>query len=153
MKCPFCGYVDDRVLDSRTNKDGTEIRRRRECGRCHRRFTTRENIEASYPLVVKKDGKRESFNSEKIRNGIKKACEKRPISADQINDIVKKVEQAVIETGENEVSSKFIGELIIEELRKIDHVAYVRFASVYKEFQDAAQFMQELEKLLQNHKK
>jgi len=153
MKCPFCGFEEDRVLDSRSNKDGSEIRRRRECNKCHRRFTTRETIEMSFPLVVKKDGKREPFNSEKVRNGIKKACEKRPISADQISDMVKKVEQAIIEFGENEVPSKFIGELITKELKKIDHVAYVRFASVYRDFQDANQFMKELEKLLKNHKK
>jgi len=152
MKCPFCGFEEDRVLDSRSNKDGSEIRRRRECNKCHRRFTTRETIEMSFPLVVKKDGKREPFNSEKVRNGIKKACEKRPISADQISDMVKKVEQAIIEFGENEVPSKFIGELITKELKKIDHVAYVRFASVYRDFQDANQFMKELEKLLKNHK-
>lgn len=153
MKCPYCGFEEDRVLDSRSNKDGSEIRRRRECNKCHRRFTTRETIEMSFPLVVKKDGKREPFNSDKVRNGIKKACEKRPISADQINEMVKKVEQATIEFGENEVPSKFIGELITKELKKVDHVAYVRFASVYKDFQDATQFMKELEKLLKNQKK
>lgn len=153
MRCPYCGFEEDRVLDSRSNKDGSEIRRRRECNNCHRRFTTRETIEMSFPLVVKKDGKREPFSSDKVRNGIKKACEKRPISADQINDMVKKVEQATIEFGENEVPSKFIGELITKELKKVDHVAYVRFASVYKDFQDATQFMKELEKLLKNQKK
>ncbi len=153
MRCPYCGFEEDRVLDSRSNKDGSEIRRRRECNKCHRRFTTRETIEMSFPLVVKKDGKREPFNPDKVRNGIKKACEKRPISADQINDMVKKVEQATIEFGENEVPSKFIGELITKELKKVDHVAYVRFASVYKDFQDATQFMKELEKLLKNQKK
>lgn len=153
MKCPYCGYEEDRVLDSRTNRDGTEIRRRRECTKCKRRFTTRETIEFSFPLVVKKDGKREPFNPEKIRNGIKKACEKRPISADHIDEMVKKIEQTIIESGDNEVSSKFIGELIIRELKKVDHVAYVRFASVYKDFQDASQFMKELEKLLKNQKK
>ncbi len=153
MKCPFCGYEEDRVLDSRIAKDGAEIRRRRECSKCRRRFTTRETIELSFPLVIKKDGKRESFNSDKIRNGIKKACEKRPISADHINDMVKKVEQAVIELGESEVSTKFIGELITKELKKVDHVAYVRFASVYKDFQDASQFMKELEKLIKSQKK
>lgn len=147
MKCPFCGFQEDRVLDSRASRDGNEIRRRRECLKCHRRFTTRESIELSFPLVIKKDGKREPFNAEKIKNGIKKACEKRPISAEQIDEMVRKIEQTIIDYGEPEVSTKLIGETIINELKKIDHVAYVRFASVYKEFKDATQFMEELKNL------
>lgn len=152
MKCPFCGFQEDRVLDSRASRDGNEIRRRRECLKCHRRFTTRESIELSFPLVIKKDGKREAFNAEKIKNGIKKACEKRPISAEQIDEMVRKIEQAVIEYGEAEVSTKLIGETIIQELKNIDHVAYVRFASVYKEFKDATQFMEELKNLSKSNK-
>lgn len=153
MKCPFCGFLEDKVLDSRTNKEGTEIRRRRVCLKCSRRFSTREVIELSYPLVVKKDGKREPFSTEKIRNGLKKALEKRPISADNIDEIVKKIENIVLENGEPEVSSQFIGELVMKELKKIDHVAYVRFASVYKDFKDPAQFIEELEKLLKKSSK
>ncbi|MCX7991312.1 MAG: transcriptional regulator NrdR [Proteobacteria bacterium] len=153
MKCPFCGFLEDKVLDSRTNKDGTEIRRRRACLNCNRRFSTREIIELSYPLVIKKDGKREPFSSEKIKNGLKKALEKRPISADKIDEIVKRIENAVIENGEQEVSTQFIGELVMRELRKIDHVAYVRFASVYKDFKDPSQFIEELEKLLKKSSK
>lgn len=152
MKCPFCGFQEDRVLDSRASRDGNEIRRRRECFNCHRRFTTRESIELSFPLVIKKDGKREAFNAEKIKNGIKKACEKRPIGAEQIDEMVRKVEQAIIDYGEAEVSTKLIGETIIKELKKIDHVAYVRFASVYKEFKDATQFMEELKNLSNSNK-
>lgn len=153
MKCPFCGYEEDKVLDSRLSKDGQEIRRRRQCLKCNRRFSTREIIVLNFPVIIKKDGKREPFNSEKIRNGIKKACEKRPISMEQINDIVKKIEQAVIEFGESEISSSFVGELVINELKKIDHVAYVRFASVYKEFKDPTQFMEALKQLSSSNEK
>lgn len=153
MKCPFCGFLEDKVLDSRTNKEGTETRRRRICLKCNRRFSTREVIELSYPLIVKKDGKRESFSAEKIRNGLKKAFEKRPISAENINEIVKKIENIILENGEPEISSQFIGELVMKELKKIDHVAYVRFASVYKDFKDPSQFIEELEKLLKKSSK
>lgn len=152
MRCPFCSHEEDKVLDSRSNKDGSEIRRRRQCLKCNRRFTTRENIELSFPTVVKKDGKREPFSSDKIRNGLKRACEKRPISMDQINDTVKKVEQSVIEYGENEVPASFIGEAVVSELKKLDHVAYVRFASVYREFKDPSQFMEELKNLINSSK-
>lgn len=148
MRCPYCDHLEDKVLDSRANRDGTEIRRRRICLRCNRRFSTREVIELSYPLVIKKDGRREPFSAEKIRNGLKKALEKRPISAKIIDEMVKKIENAVLESGEAEVSSQFIGELLMNELKNIDHVAYVRFASVYKEFKDPSQFLEELEKLL-----
>jgi transcriptional repressor NrdR len=153
MKCPFCSHEEDKVLDSRASKDGMEIRRRRQCLNCGRRFTTRETIQFNFPTVVKKDGKRETFSSEKIRSGLKKACEKRPISVDQIDDTVKKIEQAVIEHGEKEAPSSFIGELVVQELKKLDHVAYVRFASVYREFKDPSQFMEELENLISSSKK
>lgn len=150
MKCPFCGFEEDRVLDSRSSKDKTEIRRRRQCIKCGRRFTTRETIVLSFPAVIKKNGAREPFDSEKIKNGIKKACEKRPIGMEQINDMVKRIEQYCIEYGENEIPSSVIGEFVMEELKNLDHVAYVRFASVYKEFKDPAQFMEAL-KQLKNH--
>lgn len=150
MKCPFCGFEEDRVLDSRLSKDGTEIRRRRQCLKCGRRFTTREVIILNFPAVIKKNGEREPFDSEKIRSGIKKACEKRPIPMEQINDMVKRIEQACIEYGENEIPSSKIGELVMEELKKTDHVAYVRFASVYKEFKDPTQFMEALKQLKVN---
>lgn len=153
MKCPYCGYLEDKVIDSRVNKDGTEIRRRRSCLKCQRRFSTREVIELSFPLVIKKDGKREAFSSDKIRIGLKKALEKRPISAEHIDEIVKKIENSIIEKGEAEISTQFIGELIMKELKKIDHVAYVRFASVYKDFKDPSQFIEELEKLLKKSSK
>ncbi len=153
MKCPFCGFLEDKVLDSRTNKDGTEIRRRRSCLKCRRRFSTREIIELSFPLVIKKDGKREPFSSEKIKNGLKKALEKRPVSAEKIDELVKKIENAILENCESEVSTQFIGELVMRELNKIDHVAYVRFASVYKDFKDPVQFIEELERLLKKSSK
>ncbi len=153
MRCPYCGYSEDKVLDSRVNKEGTEIRRRRSCLKCSRRFTTKETIEFNFPLVIKKDGKREPFSSEKIKNGLKKALEKRPISAEKIEEIVKKIENQVIETGESEISARFIGELVMKELNSLDHVAYVRFASVYKDFKDPSQFLEELEKLLKKSSK
>ncbi len=153
MRCPYCGYTEDKVLDSRVNRDGTEIRRRRICLKCGRRFSTREFIELNFPMVIKKDGKREPFSSEKIKNGLKKALEKRPISAEKIDEIVKKIENMVIETGESEVSARFIGELVMKELNSLDHVAYVRFASVYKNFKDPAQFLEELEKILKKSSK
>jgi transcriptional repressor NrdR len=147
VKCPFCSFEENKVLDSRLSKDGTEIRRRRQCLKCNRRFTTREVVVLSFPAVVKKNGDREPFDSEKIRTGIKKACEKRPISMEQINEIVKKIEQVCIEFGESEIPSAKIGEMVMEELKNLDHVAYVRFASVYKEFKDPTQFMEALKQL------
>ncbi len=152
MKCPFCGELETKVIDSRLSKEGDLIRRRRECLKCSKRFTTFERFELTMPLVVKKDGRREVFSREKIFRGIQKACEKRPVSTDEIDAIVRKIEIALTERGEKEVPSSLIGEMVIKELYNLDKVAYVRFASVYKEFKDVEQFMDELKKLLKKRK-
>ncbi len=149
MKCPFCGYLEDRVVDSRLGKDGEVIRRRRECLKCGGRYTTYERIEEILPLVIKKDGRREPFDRMKVLAGIQKACEKRPISINQMEAIVDRVEKRLEESGEREVPSSMIGEAVMEELRKLDEVAYVRFASVYREFRDIEEFMEELKVLLE----
>ncbi len=149
MKCPFCGYLEDRVVDSRLGKDGEVIRRRRECLKCGGRYTTYERIEEILPLVIKKDGRREPFDRMKVLAGIQKACEKRPISINQMEAIVERVEKRLEESGEREVPSSMIGEAVMEELRKLDEVAYVRFASVYREFRDIEEFMEELKVLLE----
>ncbi len=148
MKCPFCRATEDKVVDSRTTKDGFSIRRRRECLKCGRRFTTYEYIEQVSLLVVKKDGRREPFDRQKILSGILKACEKRPISMDRIEEVLKSIEQTLQRNFEREVHSKEIGELVIRQLAKLDDVAYVRFASVYRQFKDVAQFMGELKEIL-----
>ncbi|HOJ51584.1 MAG TPA: transcriptional regulator NrdR [Syntrophales bacterium] len=148
MKCPFCQYDEDRVIDSRLSKDGSAIRRRRECLGCGKRFTTYEVVEDVMPMVVKKDGRREPFDRMKIKMGLMKACEKRPISVDEIEGIVERVERACQGTPGREVSTSFIGERVMEELRHLDGVAYVRFASVYREFRDVSDFMEELKDLL-----
>jgi len=148
MKCPFCGELETKVIDTRLSKEGDLIRRRRECLKCSKRFTTFERFELSMPLVIKKDGRREAFSREKIFRGIQKACEKRPVSTDDIDAIVRKIETALAQRGEKEVPSSVIGEMVIKELYNLDKVAYVRFASVYKEFKDVEQFMDELKKLL-----
>lgn len=148
MKCPYCPEPDTKVIDSRESKDGDLIRRRRECGKCGKRFTTYERVEEPLPAVVKKDGRRETFDRLKISSGIKKACEKRPISMQVIEEVVDRIERWVQELGETEVSSKTIGEKVMEELHALDQIAYVRFASVYRSFRDINEFMQELEDLL-----
>lgn len=148
MKCPFCGHTESRVVDSRISKDAESIRRRRECLKCKKRFTTSERGEETLPLIVKKDGRREPFDRQKIFNGVKRACEKRPISVDTLEKIVSRIEQALIESGEREVKSSIIGEKVMEELYNLDGVAYVRFASVYRQFKDINQFMKELKDLL-----
>jgi transcriptional repressor NrdR len=153
MKCPFCGEIETKVIDSRLSKEGDLIRRRRECLKCSKRFTTFERFELSMPLVIKKDGRREAFSREKIFRGIQKACEKRPVSTDDIDAIVRKIETALAQRGEKEVPSSVIGEMVIKELYNLDKVAYVRFASVYKEFKDVEQFMDELKKLLRKKRK
>jgi transcriptional repressor NrdR len=153
MKCPFCGELETKVIDTRLSKEGDLIRRRRECLRCSKRFTTFERFELSMPLVIKKDGRREAFSREKIFRGIQKACEKRPVSTDDIDAIVRKIETALAQRGEKEVPSSVIGEMVIKELYNLDKVAYVRFASVYKEFKDVEQFMDELKKLLRKKRK
>jgi transcriptional repressor NrdR len=147
MRCPYCGHPEDRVVDSREAQEGQATRRRRECAGCGRRFTTYERIEEILPSVVKKDGRREPFDRKKILEGLKRACQKRPVSAEQIEQIVTAVERRVQEMGEKEVPSTVIGEAVMERLRALDPVAYVRFASVYRAFRDVGEFMSELEGL------
>jgi len=148
MKCPFCGEIDNKVIDSRLSKDGSVIRRRRECLVCTRRFTTYEHIEEIPIMIIKKDGRREVFSREKIRSGIQKACEKRNISMHVIEEFVDELERDLRETGEKEISSHFLGERVMARLHKLDDVAYVRFASVYREFKDVNDFVSELKSLL-----
>jgi transcriptional repressor NrdR len=148
MKCPFCGEIDNKVIDSRVSKDGSVIRRRRECLLCTRRFTTYEHIEEIPIMIIKKDGRREVFNREKVRSGIKKACEKRDISMNLIEEHVDEIERDLRETGEKEIPSSVIGEKIMATLHDLDDIAYVRFASVYREFKDVNDFVSELKSLL-----
>ena len=148
MKCPFCGADEDRVIDSRVSRDGYEVRRRRVCIKCGRRFTTYERVAEELPFVIKRDGRREPFSREKILNGVRKACEKRPISTDALEKLVDRVESWVLEQGKKEISSLEIGEKVMEELRKLDEVAYVRFASVYRQFKDVNPFFEELKMIL-----
>ncbi|OGP72177.1 MAG: transcriptional regulator NrdR [Deltaproteobacteria bacterium RBG_16_50_11] len=150
MKCPFCTHPESKVVDSRLSKDKEMIRRRRECLGCKKRFTTSERAEEALPLVVKKDGRRETFNRLKILNGLKKACEKRPISVNLLEKIVNRIEHHFVEKGEREVKSTEVGEKVMEELHRLDGVAYVRFASVYRQFKDIQEFMDELKDLLGN---
>lgn len=147
MKCPFCDALEDKVVDSRMAKEGELIRRRRECLGCKRRYTTYERVEETLPLVVKKDGRREPFDRGKIIAGLKRACEKRPISMATIEAVADHIEKRIQELGETEVSSRTIGEEVMEALRELDQVAYVRFASVYRDFKDIDQFMDELKSL------
>ena len=148
MKCPFCQTPDSKVTDSRTTGDGFGIRRRRFCSGCQRRFTTYEWVQDSLPLVLKKDGRRETFDRQKILKGLHLACQKRPIPNESIEELSNSIERALIERGDPEVDSRIIGELIMEKLEVLDRVAYVRFASVYRNFQDPHQFMEELLRLL-----
>ncbi|HEX9689917.1 MAG TPA: transcriptional regulator NrdR [Thermoanaerobaculia bacterium] len=149
MKCPFCGAVDDRVVDSRESREGEVIRRRRECDSCGRRFTSYETIEEIPYMVVKKDGRRESFDRKKLRAGLVKACEKRPISPAQLDAIVDEVETHLHDTEEREMLTSDIGARAMERLRELDKVAYVRFASVYRKFEDVDEFLRELKNLLE----
>jgi transcriptional repressor NrdR len=144
MKCPYCGHVEDRVVDSREAQDGQATRRRRECLGCARRFTTYERIEEVLPQVVKKDGRREPFDRTKIVEGVATACQKRPVSAEQIQAFVTAVERELQELGEKEIRTSVIGEAVMRRLRVVDEVAYVRFASVYRAFRDVGEFMTEL---------
>lgn len=153
MKCPFCHELDNRVIDSRLSKDSGMVRRRRECSSCNRRFTTYERVEETTPMVVKKDGRRENYDRLKVVNGLKRACEKRPVSVDTIEAIADRIERGLQERGEKEVPSSAIGESTMRELHDIDQVAYVRFASVYRSFKDIGEFMVELEELLKERKK
>ncbi len=148
MRCLFCGHTESKVIDSRSTDEGTTIRRRRECLECGKRFTTYEKIESIPIIVVKKDGTRESFDREKIINGILRACEKRPVSLDQAESIVDEIEAKLYNLLEREVSSEKIGEMVMERLQKLDDIAYVRFASVYRQFKDINSFMDELAKLI-----
>jgi transcriptional repressor NrdR len=148
MRCPFCHDLENRVVDSRLGKEGDAIRRRRHCERCGRRFTTYERVEDALPMVAKKDGRREPFERGKIVNGLKRACEKRPISVDTIEGIADTIERQLQEGGDREVTSQALGEAVMGALHDLDAVAYVRFASVYRSFRDVHEFMRELEDLI-----
>ncbi len=152
MKCPFCGHKEDKVIDSRSSEEGRSIRRRRECLNCKRRFTTYENIEETSLMVIKKDNRREAFDKKKLLAGIKKACEKRPISVERLEELADKIEYSQQSKFEKEVEANQIGELVMSLLYELDEVAYVRFASVYRQFKDINQFMKELKGLL-NHQR
>lgn len=149
VRCPFCSTDNDRVIDSRASADGMSIRRRRECLECNRRFTTYERMEETPLRVVKKDGSRVPFDRGQILKGMLKACEKRPVAIEDLERITGDIERRLTEMFEREVSSKYVGQLVMEELKKLDQVAYVRFASVYREFKDVQQFLEELKPLLQ----
>lgn len=153
MKCPYCANIEDKVIDSRSTQEEISIRRRRQCLKCGRRFTTYESIEALPLMVIKKDGRRELFSQAKILGGLLKACEKRPISMEKIQEVATLIEQQIVKKYEREVDSRQIGELVMDRLAKLDDVAYVRFASVYRQFKDINQFMKELSTILAKEKK
>lgn len=153
MKCPSCQYNETKVVDSRLNGDGTSIRRRRECLKCEKRFTTYEYVEHVPLMVVKRDSRRQPFDREKIIAGIVKACEKRPVSIDKIEEVTSEIERVIQKKYDREVSAKDLGELIMEKLAMLDEVAYVRFASVYRQFRDVNQFMSELKLMLDKEKR
>lgn len=153
MKCPFCNYSETKVLDSRPTEDNLSIRRRRECLKCQKRFTTYEKVEDIPVYVIKKDGSREPFNKRKILNGMLKSCEKRPIAISNLEKIVDDIERQINNTMQQEVRSDYIGELVMQHLKKLDDVAYVRFASVYRQFKDINSFADELQKILEENKK
>ncbi len=150
MKCPSCSNLENKVIDSRLNKEGNSTRRRRECLSCGERFTTYERIEKTLPFLIKQDGRREEFNREKVLSGVKKACQKRPISVQQMEALVDRVEQYCQERGEKEMSAVVVGERVVQELYQLDDVAYVRFASVYRSFKDVNEFMVELKDMLKH---
>ncbi len=150
MKCPFCDYPDTKVIDSRPAEDGHATRRRRACERCGKRFTTYEKVEESIIMIIKKDGRREAFDRNKVMNGIIRACEKRPVPMSEIEKITNDIERGLNNLMEKEVKSAFIGELVMDALKKVDEVAYVRFASVYRQFTDVNTFIKEIEKLVGN---
>lgn len=149
MKCPFCGHLDSKVVDSRPAEDGASIRRRRECLACHKRFTTFEVMESLPVVVIKKDGSRQSFDRSKLLNGMIRACEKRPVPFDILQQIADEIEQTLQNEMNREIPSDQIGEMVMDRLKEVDEVAYVRFASVYRQFKDISTFMAELSKLLQ----
>lgn len=152
MRCPFCSYEESKVIDSRPAENGTIVRRRRECIECKRRFTTYEKLESVPLVVIKKNGERQTYARNKILSGILKACEKRPISADAIENLLDIIEYKILTTYDKEIQSKDIGEIVIDELKKIDEIAYVRFASVYRQFKDINTFMDELKSMLDENK-
>ena len=149
MKCPYCGHLESKVVDSRPSDEGASIRRRRECLECHRRCTTYETMESLPLMVVKKDGSRQSFDKSKLLNGMIRACEKRPVSFSTLESIANEIEQTLQNEMDREIPSARIGELVMDRLKKVDEVAYVRFASVYRQFKDISTFMAELNKLLE----
>jgi transcriptional repressor NrdR len=151
MRCPFCTAHDTRVIDSRLASDGDQVRRRRECVSCKERFTTYEIVELTFPKIIKRDGARESFDENKLRSGIHKALEKRPVSSENIEEAVNRIKKAMTETGDREIQADELGELVMKQLSALDHVAYVRFASVYRSFQDVSEFTEVIESL-QNKK-
>ncbi|MFA6636489.1 MAG: transcriptional regulator NrdR [Candidatus Omnitrophota bacterium] len=148
MKCPFCSHIDDKVIDSRMSAEGISIRRRRECLKCGKRFTTYEYVENAPMMVIKRDGTRKRFDREKIKDGIMKACEKRPVSMDKIEEIAEEIAKEVHKKADREVKTTVIGKMVMDELYDLDEVAYVRFASVYRRFKDVSHFRKELEKFL-----
>ncbi|MEI9959785.1 MAG: transcriptional regulator NrdR [Limisphaerales bacterium] len=150
MRCPKCGCQEDKVIDSRASREGATIRRRRECAQCGHRFTTYEEVEHEGLMVLKRDGRREEFSREKLLSGLKKACQKRPISLKAMDDLVDHIVAVVTEKFESEVPGEFIGKMVMDGLRELDDVAYVRFASVYRRFQEATDFVQEVKKLEAN---
>jgi len=147
MTCPFCGHLEDRVIDSRESKEGDSIRRRRQCLSCEKRFTTYERIDEVPYMVIKKDGRREKFDRQKVLGGLLKACEKRPISMVRLSELVNQVEARVTDSPDREITTIEIGEYLMDEIKKIDKIAYVRFASVYRDFQDEQAFLNELKSL------
>ncbi|MDO5725442.1 MAG: transcriptional regulator NrdR [Tissierellia bacterium] len=151
MKCPYCGFEDSKVVDSRPTDEGQTIRRRRECEECKKRFTTYERIEKVPIMVIKKDGNRQAYDRNKILNGMIRACEKRPVSMQRIEESVDNIEKSIYNSLEKEIDSTFIGEQVMKELKEIDEVSYVRFASVYRQFKDLNSFMDELKKIINNN--
>jgi transcriptional repressor NrdR len=149
MKCPFCAFLEDKVIDSRESREGDAIRRRRQCLKCEKRFTTYERIDEVPYMVVKKDGRREKFDRQKVLNGLLRACEKRPVPMGRLAELVDEVESRITEAADREISTTEIGEMLVDRLREIDKVAYVRFASVYHDFQDVEAFVSELKDLIQ----
>ena len=147
MKCPFCGFIEDKVVDSRESREGDSIRRRRECLRCERRFTTYERCDEVPYMVIKKDGRREKFDRQKVLNGLLRACEKRPVSMGKLAALVDEVESALLESADREIPTTLIGEMLVRRLKELDKIAYVRFASVYRDFQDVGEFLSELKTL------
>ncbi len=153
MKCPFCGFIEDKVIDSRPTDEGSSIRRRRECTKCAKRFTTYEKVESLPLMVIKKDRSRQPFDREKLMNGLLRACEKRPISINDLEKLVESIETQLHNSLQREVTTEYIGEMVMSKLKTMDEVAYVRFASVYRQFKDINTFMDELKNLLRDDKK